>query len=155
MKIRTCYVSNSSSSSFIVTKDLTSQGISCIKLTEGQLELLNGYKAWESDEKSFNPEKNKEYYLTEYISDGRDDCFTIRDMGDSFTYCDGGHFGPYDEEMFNEYQTGFNSVWLRKEHDEAKQMSFAEFIKIFIESHGNPDVIVSYEGNSVNLKFVD
>ena len=34
MKLRNFYVSNSSSSSFIVTKDLTDKGINCIKLTD-------------------------------------------------------------------------------------------------------------------------
>ena len=86
MKIRSNYVSNSSSSSFIVTKDLNNKGISCLKLNEKQLELLRGWKCWEEDKESFEPKENQEYYLTEYISDCDDQWSELKGMSDSFEY---------------------------------------------------------------------
>lgn len=154
MKVRTNYVSNSSSSSFIVKKDLSNIGVDCMKLTEEQLDLLAGYKKWEDDDEVFNPEKNQEYYLTQYISDCSDNWEKVKEMDGTFEYSNGGHGGPYDEEMFNEYQNSFDSIWLRKEHDVAKEMSFGEFIKEFLELYGNEDVIVKYEGNSIILTRV-
>ena len=41
MKIRNGYVSNSSSSSYIVNKDLSQFGIACIKLTKEQMILIH------------------------------------------------------------------------------------------------------------------
>jgi hypothetical protein len=154
MKIRSNYVSNSSSSSFIVTKDLNDKGIACIKLNDKQIELLRGWKCWEDDDESFEPKENQEYYLTQYISGCEYKWEELHEMSDAFEYSNGGHGGPYDEEMFNEYQTKFESVWLRKEHDEAKQMSFGEFVKYYLENFGNNDVLVKHENDSIVLIFV-
>lgn len=155
MKLRNGYVSNSSSSSFIVTKDLSDMGISCIKLTAKQIELLKGFKQWEEDKDVFNPVENQDYYLTEYIADCDKRWEQLKDMKDTFEYSCGGHGGPYDEEDFNEYSSRYGgSVYLRKEHDEAKQMSFNKFAKQFKTEYGNMDVIVKYESDSIVLILV-
>ena len=156
MKIRSGFVSNSSSSSFIVTEDLSKKmGISCLELNSEQIELLTGYRMWEDDVETFNPETGKKYYLTEFVSDSRDEWGTIKhDIGYSFEYQSGGHWGPYDEENYNEYPIGGNSVWLRKEHDVAKQMTFGNFINDFLENYGNREVIVKYEGDGIKLTII-
>ena len=155
MKVRCGYVSNSSSSSFIVKEDVSKKGVSCIKLSEEQLELLDGYKMWEDDEDVFHPEKNQDYYLTEYISDCDDKYTDIKnDSGYSFEYSSGGHWGPYDEDEFNEYSTGFTSVWLYKFHDTAKQMSLNKFVKKFKEDYAGCDVIVKHDKDKIILTIV-
>lgn len=151
MKIRNGFVSNSSSSSFIVTKDLNDSGISCLKLNKKQLELMKGYKLWTEDKEAFEPKENQDYYLTEYLSDCDKRWEKLKDMKDAFEYSCGGHGGPYDENQFNEYNCNFGSVYLRKEHDEAKQMNFNKFVKKFKEDYGNIDVIVKYENDSIVL----
>ena len=154
MKIRSNYVSNSSSSSFIVTKDFTNSGITCLKLNKKQLELMKGYKLWTEDKESFEPKENQDYYLTEYLSDCDKRWEKLKEMKDAFEYSCGGHGGPYDEDMFNEYNCDFGYVYLMKIHDEAKQMSFNKFVKKFKEDYGNSDVIVKYDENGINLKVV-
>ena len=75
-------------------------------------------------------------------------------MKDAFEYSCGGHGGPYDEDMFNEYNCDYGYVYLMKIHDEAKQMSFGQFICDFLENYGNSDVIVKYENDGITLKLV-
>lgn len=155
MKMRNGFVSNSSSSSFIVKKDLSDKGISCLKLTDEQLKLMDGYKQWEEDKETFHPEPGQDYYLTEFISDCDERWGEIRDMDGAFEYASGGHGGPYDEEDYNEYSGEFASVWLHKEHDVAKQMSFGQFVCDFLADFGNSDVIVKYEKDSIVLMRVE
>lgn len=154
MKIRSNYVSNSSSSSFVVTKDLTNSGVSCLKLNEKQLELMKGYKLWTEDKESFEPKENQDYYLTEYLSDCDKRWEKLKEMKDAFEYSCGGHGGPYDEDLFNEYNCGFSSVYLLKEHDEAKQMPFGQFVCDFLADYGNSDIIIKYTEEGINLKVV-
>lgn len=144
MKIRSSYVSNSSSSSFIVKKDLSDMGISCIKLNAEQLKRMDGMKDW--DDNVFIYDENKEYWLTELISDGYDDKYDIAKENMVFHYDEGGHGEPYAEEYYNEYDTGFKSVWLRKEHDNAKEMTLDKLVNTIKQDHGNCKVLVEYEG---------
>ena len=70
MKIRTNYVSNSSSSSYIVPSNLTDKGVACIKLSKEQIDNLS--KTLEQEELkmlcSF-----QEYWLTRPIKAYEDD----------------------------------------------------------------------------------
>lgn len=156
MKIRMSYVSNSSSASFLVFQDLTSQGIYCLKLTTAQKELINGTII--NDER-IGLDTSKDVYLTEFVFDGDDEKWD-KIMNVEHQYYSGGQIGgePYADDMFNEYRIdGYTSVYLRKEHDEAKQMKFNKFVKDIKETYGTKvEVIVKYEKNGdITLKVVE
>lgn len=151
MKVRNGYVSNSSSSSFIVKEDLSNKGISCLKLTNEQLKLLEGYKPWGDENKIFHAESGQDYYLTEFIPNYEKNWNEVFNMDSSFEYASGNYKEPYDENEYNEYCGEFHSVWLRKEHDVAKQMSFGQFVCDFLDKYGNDDVIAKYEKDSIVL----
>ena len=155
MKIRNSYVSNSSSCSFIVKKDLSEFGISCLKLTVEQLKRIDGITNWNNE--VFKFEEGMDYYLTEFISDSNDNKYDIAKENKIFEYDDGGHGGPYDEDYYNEYEVGWNSVWLRKEHDTAKEMKIKDFIKTFKEQYGKEcRILVDYvEGNKFTITIKD
>ena len=143
MKIRTNYVSNSSSCSWIVKKDLSEFGIGCIKLTIEQLNLIKGYPDW--DNNMFDFDENKEYWLTEFISDCYEHKYEVAKDNSVFHYDEGGHYGPYDEDCYNEYTADDgSSVWIRKEHDVAKEMTINKFANSIKKEYGNCNVLVEY-----------
>ena len=76
MKVRLNYVSNSSSTSFLVSEDLTSKGTACIKLTRAQKELLNGSLINDKEER-IGINLDKDLYLTEFVSDCDDEKWDI------------------------------------------------------------------------------
>ena len=148
MKIRNGYVSNSSSSSYIVDTDLNNKGIACLELTEQQKKLINGFKSFIDE--TIEIDVNKPYYLTEYIYGDKqyDEIKKVKHM-----FYDQGELNgsPRNEEYYNEYQYDFTSVYLRKEHDIAKQMSFNKFVQQFKKDFGNIDIRVKYQGNNIIL----
>ena len=101
MKIRTGFVSNSSSSSFIVTD--TSKLNDAIKIIEDNKPRIDYYIF-----------KNKLY--TNYIYDG---CDTYNEIynNDLFTEYDVGNSTPYNEEEFVEVdgELGLDSVFINRE----------------------------------------
>ena len=159
MKIRTGFVSNSSTTSFIVTRDLTDDGYACLKLTKEQLRKMTGYAVWhwvdgDYKEIQFKPEKGKDYWLTQYVGD----CEELPQDMEKFEYYGGQHGNvPYDYEYFNEYQfPGSYSVYLLKEHDEAKQMTFGAFVADFLGNYGNSYVLVENKPeHTITLKVID
>lgn len=102
MKIRTGFVSNSSSSSYIITHT----GKNNWYYDDSDLYLLSLQEKVLINEIPAD-RKNETFYLTKYISD----CDDVPD--DTVCYADGGHGGPYDEENYVEVRPRF---WLRKEH---------------------------------------
>ena len=148
MKIRSNFVSNSSSSSFIVCKDLNDKGIRCLKLSRAQKEKINASTLYDE---TVNIYPEKDYWITEFIYDRDDKKWDIiENNGEYLIYSEGQMCGePYAEEYFNEYPIdGDVSVFIRKEHDEAKQMSFNKFAKKFKENFGSSEVLVEYTNDN-------
>ena len=147
MKLRTCYVSNSSTSSFIIGVDLSSKGVSCLKLNDEQKRLL------QADGFLKGKDLSKDYYLTEFVySDSHYDAIQAVEHEE---YQEGQLNGePRWEEMYNEYSKGYQSVYLRRDHDNAKQMTISQFVKAYKKAGLPQDVIVRYEADGVKLLYI-
>lgn len=154
MKIRLGYVSNSSSSSFLCSKDVSHLGVDCIKLSREQVIAMNAICTWDGTV-IHKLDPDKEYYVTEYIPDYEYKYDNLKES-DAYIceYDSGGFGGPYDEDMYNEYNTAFSSVYIRKSDDVAEQMSFHKFYKSYMEAGLPREVIVEYKEDGVFLKWV-
>ena len=98
MKTRTGYVSNSSSSSFLVPKEPSGR-ISSIKLPREIWEAISrNHVEWNGEKHDMS--SSNEWWLTEMVSDCRDEFRELYDMEGSFTYLDGHDmpYGCYDDE---------------------------------------------------------
>ena len=121
MKIRSSYVSNSSSSSFIITKDLNNKGLICLKLSKEQIKLINGsvVDIGYQYPKEIELDLAKDYWLTEFIQYDDEKYDKIMMEKHYIIYCDGTTYcTPYDPKNFNEYTINSDSsVYIKKEHD--------------------------------------
>lgn len=158
MKIRTTYVSNSSSSSYIVFKDLTSLGIPCMKLNTEQVKKILDYIKADPYYIVDIPDNyyNKDIYLTTYISDCRDGLYDILRKEVGIMYDEGElNEEPRAEEYYNQYPTNIveESWWIRKEHDNNKQMKLKELIKYLQDSELPKEFIVEHTSDGINLKY--
>jgi len=155
MKIRSNYVSNSSSSSFIVEKDLTSKGLPCLQLTEEQKKRINGSKFLGE---IIELDLTKNYWLTPYIYDGNDRYDETIKTANAIEY-DNGEMSetPYNDIYYNKYVIdGDISIFIKKEDDEAVQMKFSKFVKMIEKDYGSDiQVVVDYKQNCIELRFVE
>ena len=153
MKKRKTYVSNSSSCSFIVTTDLTDKGITCLKLTNEQKKLINQYPT--SDDKFTITDFSKDYYITQFINDCKDEKYDLLDSVEHHYYAEGQLCEePYTDEFFNEYNSDFGkSVYIKKEHDEAEEMTFKKMVQMFKKMDYTGNVLVKYTKTGVEITF--
>lgn len=117
MKTRTGFVSNSSSSSFIVLYDesIIPKGVIYVELNETQKEILVDQK--------YIDKTDQKVFLTQFVSDGADEYYEFYESStDEFEwsgklidnvveYHDGGHGWPYQEDCYDEIA---DRVWLWK-----------------------------------------
>ena len=102
MKVRTGFVSNSSSSSYIITQ----KGKDSWYYDHSDLYLLSREEKMRIEQIPAD-RKTETLYLTKHVND----CDEI--PKGTIEYVDGGHGGPYDEENYVEVKS---HIWLRKEH---------------------------------------
>jgi len=133
MKSRSGFVSNSSSSSFIVLGEPDEALSELLERTE-HVEIKDANtrrKICERINKEINPHTyswqavkspitdfSQKMILTRYVSDGGDEYGEFGNHPQVYCYFDGGHGGPYAEEDFDEL---ISDVWVNKEdNDENK-----------------------------------
>ncbi|MFA6889900.1 MAG: hypothetical protein WCQ80_02630 [Bacilli bacterium] len=96
MKTRMCYVSNSSSSSFIIDFDTSDEGISCVKLSSEIVRCLQEH-ASDANFKKLELNLDKCWYLTEFINDCDNKNYDYVSKN-GIRYMDGGFREPYGDE---------------------------------------------------------
>ena len=151
MKIRNGYISNSSSSSYIVNKDLSQFGISCIKLTKEQMMLIHD-----------NPTDNiinfanydVDCYLTQFVCS--DSQYEEIKKVEHILYQEGQmNCEPREKDLYNEYDSEFGySVYILKQHDMAKKMTLNEFVKEYKRTDLPKEFLVKYEKDGIKLKYI-
>ena len=125
MRIRQGFVSNSSSSSFIIC-DLSKED----KIAELCKKCYNDYYIF-----------NNRIY-TSFISDGYDEWCDFRNLvDDSDESIDGGHGEPYDEDDFVEVEgiMGIRSVYIPREY-----MTDKEAAELDVPPHNRDRILYNY-----------
>ena len=80
MKLRSGFVSNSSSSSFLMPMDVSDIGVECIKLSDEVIECFKQYLT-DFDGKNVDLSASKEWWLTRMVSDCEDHYSDLRKKG--------------------------------------------------------------------------
>lgn len=153
MKQRSGFVSNSSSSSFIVFEDLSSKGIPCLKLNDEQMKRIDGFQYFE-DYPAIHFE-GRQGYLTKFITGYYDAENNILESIERHHYADGDSDGTsYDCDCYNEHQIGNNLFYILKDHDSAEQMTISQFAAKIKREYGNIEVLVQNEREGIFLKIL-
>lgn len=114
MKNRKSFVSNSSSTSFIVfDKNIIPEGVGYTNLNPIQKDKLI--------KEGYNININEDVFLTEYVGDSFYESFYENDevKNDVIEYHEGGHGYPYDEDVYDEIA---ENIWLRKTDEEIEKI---------------------------------
>ena len=114
MKIRTNYVSNSSSSSFLVSQDV-SKVVPCVKLSEEIWKALDkNYCDWEGEKLNLS-EFSQEWWLTSMIYDGDNAYNEILKLDNVKHYLEGNDT-PYDyydnEKKYTVLKKDYNEFYI-------------------------------------------
>ena len=124
MKVRSGFVSNSSSSSFIII------GVGNTPSKFDYVELKGKMKLNIIEAMDLKIENDAEIFLTEYVSDGYDEDYPI-ESNKVIEYDNGGHTGPYDEDNYICLNDDYDNVWIKREHysAEGKADKISEMIR--------------------------
>ena len=134
MKIRQGFISNSSSSSFIVRKENQKEAIKYLN------EHHIGYYIF------------KDILYTPYICDGLDEHTEMLHSNLFEELYEGGHGYPYNEEDFIEVETDYDSVWIPKEGLTAEELIALGDVPIQLASELYMLLKNYFEGNSTFTK---
>ena len=136
MKIRTGFVSNSSSQSFVVVDHPLPNGIAYKRLNDKYAKIalkratknIERYIKYAPDkvaedkkiqffEKVIREINKHDVFLTEFLSDAGDFYGEVYNIETAAEYTHGGHSGPYNEEYFVKLQGNnpYNAVYMLKE----------------------------------------
>lgn len=119
MKTRQGFVSNSSSSSFIIVGCKPKTCNSILLTTEQAkkvVEYIRQGEGWNGPQNvTWTPFNTT--YLTEFLSDAGELLGEISNLANSYEYTDGNHGGPYNEEAYVcLHDEPWASIWILKEH---------------------------------------
>ena len=115
MKIRNSFVSNSSSSSFIVIGKKP-EGCGSAKLNSSQKNAILVYLGVDNIE-----DIKDDVYLTQYFSDCGENYYSFNI---DYEYVEGSHSGPYCKDDYDKISgDDYGSVWILKEHNRAELLS--------------------------------
>jgi hypothetical protein len=164
MKARSGFVSNSSSSSFVIIDEpYTNEAKEAFEQCRDKIEIKDSQTksaiiaylnedldphayAW-SEAKKAILDNNHKIFLTRYVSDGGDEYGDLGRDPNVYYYFDGGHCGPYDEDDFDEIA---DDVYIYKEHNKVKKFKCT----VMCEYGSNPvnriEKVIEY-ANEVDL----
>ena len=172
MKIRAGFVGNSSSSSYLVSKDLSYLGVRCVKLTKNQISYirerlkkeLNELHDLRSKEDLDFMMSHDDVWITEFISDWSSIFEKINDesivrSNEKISYVEGDLLdSPRNEKDFNIIcgNDHENSIWILKEDDkDRKDMSIEEICSLLNKIGSGKSFDVTSSEDEVIIKIKD
>ena len=160
MKIRSGFVSNSSSSSYIVDVDLTDIGIRCVQIDPKFVPIVQDYynSAWKmADEAPLTMDPDKTWYITRPVlewGEAEDALVKLDVHGHIYTthQLDG---EPYDdwETYLVRYpgETARDDVYIKLEHTSACELTTEQLIAKLKEKFGDPPYRVLDDGDNIRI----